>query len=392
MIGGAVLLGLGQAASAAPYLTTLYSFTGSNLDGGTPVGPLALDSAGNLYGISTQADVIETVFQLRPPANAQSVWTESTIYTTINIDSPPSGLTLNASGDLFGTTSGGYLGRQFFPGTVFELVPSQGAWTPVTLHNFDTTYQLGGNLLLAPNGRLYALTLDGGVNGGGTAFELADVPGTKYVKTTLVSLPATAVPQSDLTPDTCGHLFGTTTADGNGYGTVFALTELPGQGWVETIVYSFTGQQDGGTPLAGVAVDASGNLYGTTSTGGANGGGTAFLLSPPVPGTGYAWTLTTLYNFGALSSPRGKLSVDSGGSVYGTTGTGSTYGYGSVFMLTPPGNGSSVWTKSVVHAFIGANDGAGPQGGVIPDGAGHLYGTTSAGGANSAGTVFQITE
>ena len=158
---------------------------------------------------------------------------------------------------------------------------------------------------------------------------------------------------------------------------------------VETVLYSFgTGVSgDGLSSRAGLIQDSQGNLYGTTSWGGANGGGTIFKLAPP-SGAQTAWTETVLYSFGTNGSadalqPRAGLVQDTQGNLYGTTSGGGAYSSGTVFKLTPPTGAQTAWTEAVLYSFdnaVSAN-GSDPEAGVIQDSQGNLYGTTFFGGA-----------
>jgi uncharacterized repeat protein (TIGR03803 family) len=251
------------------------------------------------------------------------------------------------------------------------------------------------------------------------------------------SYPDGAQPTSSLTPDSAGNFYGTT-ADGGlwGYGTVFELSPNGGQGWTETVLYSFCpdltlGCRDGREPLSAVIFDRAGNLYGTAYEGGAYGFGVAFELSPSQTG----WTQTVLYNFPGgtgAAYPVNGLIFDPAGNLYGTTyapggaqgsvftlspagggwtgqmiysmgtnqGTlgglamdsaGNIYGVSdtTAFKLSPDGNGS--WTPTVLHTFPGApKDGAGPVGSLVFDKYGNLYGTTWGGGRYSFGTVYEL--
>jgi uncharacterized repeat protein (TIGR03803 family) len=191
-------------------------------------------------------------------------------------------------------------------------------------------------------------------------------------------------------------------------GTVFKLTP-PAKyrtEWTETVLYQFCSLpdcSDGGGPLAGLITDRLGALYGTTSGGGATGHGTVFKLTPP-PKYQTVWTETVLYSFCSLPNCsdgdipfRASLFADRQGALYGTTiggGTGQLDG-GTVFMLTPPSQGQTEWTETVLYSFCSlpnCSDGKGPLGStLIADKRGALYGTTSAGGAAGLGTVFKLT-
>jgi uncharacterized repeat protein (TIGR03803 family) len=154
--------------------------------------------------------------------------------------------------------------------------------------------------------------------------------------------------------------------------------------WTETVLYTFSGS-DGQSPNGPLVYDQAGNLYGTTAYGGAYGGGTVFELTPSLG----SWTESVLYSQlrRVLESSRGVI-FDKNGDLYGTTFGGGAYGDGTVFQLTPSENG---WTKTILHSFHSASDGAGPWSNLVFDRAGNLYGTAYEGGRNGAGTIFELT-
>jgi hypothetical protein len=190
-----------------------------------------------------------------------------------------------------------------------------------------------------------------------------------------------------------------------GCGTVYKLSTSNNGAWTDAILYSFcsTGNPntcpDGAGPLAGLISDKSGNLLGTTYSGGTNGLGVIFRLSPPQQKVG-SWTQTVLWSFnkqqGCLPGA-GKLNIDTTGNIFGTTTGCGRYTYGVVFELSP--NGTGTYTYSVIHNFSGP-DGIGPDYGVAMDGADNLYGTTQGGGPKNSectsglggcGVVYQLT-
>ena len=197
-----------------------------------------------------------------------------------------------------------------------------------------------------------------------------------------------AFPDGNLVADAAGNLYGVTEAGGTGdseflgYGTVFMLSPPASQSgsWTEAVLYRFTGAADGGIPLAGLARDPSGNLYGTTLVGGCvpncggQGYGTVFKLAPPVPGS-KNWTFTTIWRFQPRhdvqdgATPGGPLTLDGSGNLYGTTARGGLRAgcCGTVFELTPPSSGSGPWTETLLHVFSGYAEGAFPPAGVIFD-------------------------
>jgi uncharacterized repeat protein (TIGR03803 family) len=166
-------------------------------------------------------------------------------------------------------------------------------------------------------------------------------------------------------------------------------------GWHYHTLYSFAGPTtDGDYPYGGLIFDRSGNLYGATLAGGSAYSGTVFELKRSSSG----WTESVLYNFQGTAdgvNPNGPLVMDSSGNLFGTTGYGGDtscgqgYGCGEVFELSPGSGG--VWTKTTVYAFTGSPDGHAPQTGMIFDKAGNLLGTTLNGGTNDSGAVFELT-
>jgi uncharacterized repeat protein (TIGR03803 family) len=183
---------------------------------------------------------------------------------------------------------------------------------------------------------------------------------------------------------TCGGVYGD--------GTVFELTLNQRGNWIETIIHNFGSATDGRTLFSSLVLDSSGNLYGTTNAGGANGVGTVFELTLGANG----WAETILYDFGSTgadaSHPYAGLIFDSSGSLYGTTLQGGHYGGGTVFQLSNDGQGH--WTAKTLHSFGGFEDGIAPYGGVVFDPAGNLYGTTESSGPHYpwlGGTLFELT-
>ena len=155
------------------------------------------------------------------------------------------------------------------------------------------------------------------------------------------------------------------------------------------MLYTFQGGSDGGLPFAGLIIDPIGNLYGATSSGGQGGGGTVFEMMP----VGSSWIFSTLNGLSGAGGPQGNLIMDRVGNLYGTTVSDGTHVFGSVFKLTPTGGGT--WTYTSLYNFTGGSDGANPYSNLVFDASGNLYGTTSAGGnlacSGGCGVVFEIT-
>ena len=203
-----------------------------------------------------------------------------------------------------------------------------------------------------------------------------------------------ANPAAPLVIDADGALYGTTQYGGTaGHGTVFKITPVGRTGATRRVLHSFAGDMDGAYPRAGLLADPDGALYGTTVLGGKFGLGTVFRLAPPPPG-GTQWRRTILYSFRRGVSgnvPQGGLLRDASGALYGTARAGGDAGWGTVFKLTPPDPGRTQWTQTVLHAFRNSPDGAFPLGNLLADGQGGFYGTTSFGGGGDHGTVYRLT-
>ncbi len=200
-----------------------------------------------------------------------------------------------------------------------------------------------------------------------------------------------------VTLDAGGNVYGTTYYGGTsylGYGVVFKLTHR-GSGWVQSVLYDFSGGNDGGNPYGGVVFGPDGSLYGTASGGGLYGEGVIFRLRPSAtecPTAQCRWTETVVYNFtgGADgATPQGNIIFDQAGNLYGTTlAGGAGGGWGTAYELSPS---DGQWSLSVLHQFTDGSDGGEPANGVIFDQAGNLYGTTVSGGSNKKGVVYELT-
>lgn len=422
--------------------SVLYRFQGGS-DGANPQASLIADSAGNLYGTTTYGggSALCVVFAGKPAGcgtvfklsrNPSGVWTESVLYSFQGGSDgaePFAGLVMDSKGNLYGTT--GYGGDSqcsaFGCGAVFQLTPptSQGgSWTETLLYSFQGGNDGSGpqgNLVFDHSGNLYGTTTVGGGsvncsgNGGcGTIFRLAPptVSGGMWAETVLYSFNGAngELPFAGLAFDKKGNLYGTTYIGGLGPsgGTVFRANPPASSGnWTVKVLHSFQRGSDGGTIMAGVILDAAGNVYGTTMyggggrclTGGQGGCGTAFELSPPST-QGGVWREDQIATFPAGRdgrAPEGGLIFDGNGNLYGTTALGGNGHWGSVFQLTPSAGQSGSWTRTVLYYFQGGSDGRNPQGSVLLMG-GSLYGTTNIGGdvvcsvngGQGCGTIFKV--
>jgi len=322
---------------------------------------------------------------------------------------PAAALIFDSSGNLYGTT---VAGGSDTTGTAFQLVPSSdGTWTENVLHSFSHTsndgWQPEAGLALDKDGNLYGTTLYGGAyctdqGGCGSVFELSPGSNGTWTEKLLHSFCARSrcadgnFPYGGVILDAAGNLYGTTSSGGehNG-GTVFAMTHSK-KGWTENVLYSFAAfRGDGSQPRAELIFDRSGNLYGTTYAGGASHYGTVFELTPGAKGT---WKESVLYSFTGSgadgANPWSALVMDAAGDLYGTTlfGGCSDYGCGTVFEMVMRKNGTR--TEKVLFDLCTTSTcpgGSYPRGGVVLDSKNNLYGTTTEGGAYYYGTAFELT-
>jgi uncharacterized repeat protein (TIGR03803 family) len=375
--------------ASAQTLTTLAGFNGA--DGQSPESSLVADATGNLFGTTAYGGTYGygTVFEIVKTSGGYA----SAPLTLVNFDRvhgayPSGGLIMDANGDLLGTTvDGGSGAEESGVGTVFEIVKTSGGYagTPTTLVIFDTADGANpyGNLIADAAGNLFGTTEAGGASGYGTVFEIARTAGGyAATPTVLFSFDGAdgAFPSGNLMADANGNLFGSTTDGGAfGDGTVFEIARTAGgYAGAPTTLVSFHNAV--GEAPSGVSADATGNLFGTTQVGGANGYGTVFEITKT--SGGYASDPTTLVNFGNLTYPNGVI-VDAAGNLFGTTNWTST-----VFEVANTPGGYAGLTTLV---SLNGADGANPYGSLIADGAGNLVGTTSYAGPSGWGTVFEVT-
>ena len=373
--------------------TVLHAFSGSP-DGSAPLAGLFRDKVGNLYGTTAAGGVAGwgTVYKLDARGRATVLYNFS---GGSDGGYPVAGLVRDSAGNFYGTTE---MRGAYNAGTVFKLDPS-GKET--VLYSFTGSSDGGSpyaGVVRDPSGNLYGTTYSGGASSYyGTVFKL-DTGGKQTVLYSFTGSTDGGNPEAGLILDASENLYGTTLNGGSGHGVVFKL-DTTGK---ETVLYSFTGYSDGGSPFASLVGDASGNLYGTTAFGGTNldcayknGAGCGVVFKVDTTGKE-----TALYSFDGGSdgtSPYASLVRDAKGNLYGTTPFGgSAYSSnGTVFRLDTTGR------EKVLHSFTGATtDGAGPVAALVRDPSGNLYGTTLGGGidgngycqqdGNGCGTVFKI--
>ena len=415
LLGVLTLVGLmAIEAMGQVKLTVLHTLSGT--DGQAPIGGIAFDSKGNLYGTTRFGgssspscpflDSCGTVFQLSP--DGLGGWSFQTLYEFSGgaDGAQPSGdLIVDSSGNIYGTTFfGGIMNStcSMGCGTVFKLSPSPSSigWNLTTLHSFsgpDGENPYSG-LIRDSAGRLYGIT--------------------SFITTVFVLVPSNsgwtfstlygfdkfigAYSYGGLTIDASGNLYGTTSLGGlmkcdNGYGcgTVFELSRS-GASVKFTILYEFKGctSGDGSQPMSNLAIDPGGDMFGTTQAGGTGcgngsiGNGTVFKLSHAT-GT---WREQVLRRFNVTDgqNPTGDLAIDGSGILYGATQYGGTASgqYGTVFMLKPSG---TAWKFTTLHNFSDLSGGQEPVGGVSLDPSGNLFGTTEYSQPfGTYGTVFEL--
>jgi uncharacterized repeat protein (TIGR03803 family) len=369
-----------QSAQAQTF-TLLYTFTGG-ADGGLPQAGLVLDSAGNLYGTTDQGgsalrcqNGCGTVFKLDTAGH------ETVLHRFAgNKDGAVPAcdrLLRDGAGNLYGTTS---QGGTFSVGTIFRVGPTGKEAVVAFSGGANGGFPLSG-LVADTAGNAYGTTFSRGSGcppqGCGTVFKVNSA-GEETALYSFTGGTDGGTPEAGLVRDGTGNLYGTTRLGGGAHnaGTVFKV-DSTGK---ETVLYSFTDGADGGFPYAGLVRDSAGNLFGTTLAGGTSGGGTVFKVDS-------AGKETVLYSFtnGADGGyPYAGLVRDGAGNLYGTTSTGGAHFSGTVFKVDSTGK------ETVLHSFTNGADGGYPYAGLVRDGAGSLYGTTSTGGAYFLGTVFKI--
>ena len=388
------------STAQAQTLIALHAFNGAP-DGREPIAGLTLGAAGNLYGTTYYGGTHDMglVYRL---ARRGTGFELSPLYSFQGGQDgarPSGGVTVGSDGNLYGTTSGG---GQHGAGTVYKLSPPAAIcrsflcpWTETILYQFtggaDGGYP-GDAPVFDSAGNLYGTTGGGGIGDNGVVFKLTH-SGSGWTESVLDSFagsPDGVGPVAGVTFDGSGNLYGTTAEGGtaNG-GTVYQLTPS-GSGYTEKVLYSFQGGSDGELPYAGVVLDPAGNLYGATFYAGARQGGAIYELTP----SNGNWVFNVIYSpvLQGLGGAAGTLLRRFDGSLFGTLLTGgfdgcSGYGCGSVFQLSPS-NGSWVYTS--LYEFTDGADGGNPEGALILDEAGSLYGTTT-GSLGGDGSAFQIT-
>ena len=410
LLACAFLLSASTLVRAQQY-SIIHNFTAGS-DGFGPAGGMAIDSTGTIYGVTQANSLTGTVYQLKPHNGS---WVLNTLYTfTGGTDGgDPQTIIIGPDGALYG--SAGYGGPGDCPfgdnlgcGYIFRLRPPATPcrtvscpWTKTILYTFTGAGQDGafpvGQIAFDAAGSLYGATSAGGGDlscergyGCGAIFKLTP-SGGQWTESILYSFrldgAAGWLPQAGVTLDAAGNLYGTTydgpgtICGGYGCGTVYELTP---SGSIQTL-YRFEGGDDGAQPTAGVTFDNSGDLFGTTSELGSQLGGTIFELIP-----GGSWRLSVLYSFYSDGGygPLWNMTWDGVSNFYGTTSDDGISQTGNVFQLARTNAG---WQYTDLHDFLGGNDGAVPEGGVVVDATGNIYGSARFNGPSSHGVIWMIT-
>ena len=283
------------------------------------------------------------------------------------------------------------------------LVASAWAGSDTVLYNFcsqsscvDGQNAFGSLVADSSGNHLFGTTYQGGTNGFGEVFELTK-SGSTWTQSVIYSFLGAAnsdgaYPYAGLVMDSSGNLFGTTLQGGpSSQGTVFELSKS-GSTWKETVLHSFqdVGGSDGFYPYAALVFDAAGNLYGTTQNGGKFNGGTVFTLKA----SGSKFTYKLIHSFATSASsaysPYSSLVVNpKNGYLYGTTYYGGTiWNAGAIYQMRQV---SGVWLFSVIYNFKSASLGQYSASSLAADAAGNLYGTNWQGGDFNLGDVFKLT-
>jgi uncharacterized repeat protein (TIGR03803 family) len=370
--GGGTVFELVNTGSGYNFQTLASFDANSMVSGNSPFAGLTMDSSGNLFGVTEGGGSAGsgTVFEL---VNTGSGYNSQPLtlatFTGPNGADPTGTLVADANGNLFGTTQSG---GQYGEGSVFEMVHSGSGYSqPVVLSsfNFNDGAAPTGPLIVDANGDLFGTTAQGGPGSQGTVFELVNTGSGYGQPVTLATFDGSngSYLYAGLTADAQGDLFGTTYSGGaNSSGTVFELVHN-GSGYTFETIANLDYNVTGGYVIGGVSVDSQGNVFGTTDAGGPNGFGTVFELVHGA--SGYSLPLT-VYAFGGADGamPESSVILDANGNLFGTTSGGGASGSGTVFELSPsaPNDGGAAEQANLA---VVVNGGSGNPIGAAGEGA-----------------------
>ncbi len=417
IIALAVLLLAATSSYAEGSLTPIKTFCSeANCTDGSygNYGNLTQDASGVLYGVTFNGGTTDNgvVFSLAPDAG-KTDWTYSVLYNFCSRahcrdgEIPVGTLVLGPDGSLYGVTEFGGDGE----GVIFELTPNakHTKWKETVLHRFckrtnckdGNSPRAGLTYLGAASGvpydgvsPLYGTTYQGGKSGEGAVYELSFADGVAsynliYDFCRRENCLDGEGPVSPVVEDASGNLYGNTSTGGTSRnnGLVFKLTPQGDGTWHEKVLHDFCGEAnctDGASPQSGMIVDGSGNLFGTTVAGGTPGKGILFKLQPNSHYT-VQYEFCSQADCADGNGPRGTLLLGADGALTGIAAGGGKGG-GVIYRFHHD-------RYSVLHEFCTAEDcseGNAPLDGVISDSSGNLYGMTGAGGANEKGTVYEL--
>jgi uncharacterized repeat protein (TIGR03803 family) len=371
-----------------------------------PNNGVTIGSGAVLYGTTAGGGKYDAgvVYSLTPPPSPEGSWTQDVITNFEGNgaarENPAGVLVAGANGVLYGSTTGGISDYGSFNGGVYSLRPPAASghpWTRTALCAFGPRL---GPVAIAKGskGVLYGITT---LPGAGVVLSCAPPAssGDGWSETALYDLPSGSGSNfyTNLILGRGGIIYSTTNGTISTGGSVFSLKPpaAPGDSWTAATLFDFPAVADGVDP-DGLVMGRGGVLYGSTTLGGDTtdgncnpaGCGVVFALTPPAS-PGGAWTQTVLHTFtsnpdGALPNP---LTAGPGGVLYGSTYSGGTFGFGTLFSLTPPTSPDGSWTYSLFYSFTGGSDSGNPNGLTLgPNGI--LYGTTQGVVGNDNGTVF----
>ena len=342
-------------------------------------------------------------------SSAFAQYTETLLYSfggvTHDPNDPSTGLVMDASGNLYGSSG---LGGAHSEGSIYKLTPSGTGWTETNLFDFaggSAPGQPSGPIIFDAAGNIYGVSQSGGVKNNGTVYELSPTS-SGYVLTNQYNFLGGSDgnwPTGSLAFDANGNIYGTTFQGGGGTGqscfggcgVVFQITPSS-SGWTEKVIYAFTGGADGAAPGGNLLIDKLGSVYGSAANGGStacgsSGCGTVFRL---IPNAG-SWHFAVIHSFqgkvgGAVPV---SLAFDSATNIIGAAQNGGSIcttgaGCGVIFKLTRP-TGSGFWKETVLHPFTAKNDGQLPDA-VTIDSNGNIFGTCFFGPWNGEGVVWEV--
>lgn len=385
----AFVLPLVSLPAAAQTYDAIYNFGGGN-DSGNPQDGVTIDANGNLWGTTEQ-----TVFQISRRGFL-------TLYKFTPSPSEPRDVLLDSTGRIWSVTTN--LGDRNCNsdgcGTLFNLRPfartgptTNHYWKETTVYSFHGSAHGDGStpnpgMIMDSAGNIFGTTATGGGSCNcGTVFELS----AAGQMSTLYSFTGGNDGKSPVSGLVAigSKLYGTASSGGSGgHGVIYELA-FNGSIWIQTPIYALHGDDEGYSPYGGLVSDPDGNLYGSTLGGGSGGGGTVFKLT----NTAGVWSYQLVYSLSGVGGSTGSLALDSHRNIYGATEADGAFNGGSAFELMPSGQS---WTYRSLHDFcLSGCDGFAPMGKVTLDSAGNLYGTTVDGGTGCApigcGVVWKIT-